>query len=439
LPPEGGKHAKESLLTFRAPTSGGGKGTMRIVHQRCCALDVHKTSITACILVWDGEEAIEERKKEFGTTKKELERLRFWLMSSRVTIVAMESAGVYWKPVWHVLERQKKFQLKLVNAQQYHGVDGQKTDQIDASWLAELLQCGLLKGSFVPPQWQRELRDLTRLRVSLIEEQNRVQNRIEKLLEDANIKLGSVASDTLGVSGRKILNAVVEGKRDPGWMADYAKGRLRARRQELEEALHGFVTDHHRRLLAMMLRQIDNLDADIASIESDIRGRLEPHQDVIGRLIEIPGFGEVSVWTIIAELGLDMKVFGDQPERAASWCGLCPGNRKSAGKRGHGRTRKGNRWIRRGLTQTAIAASNKKDTYLRSFYWRIASKRGPKKARIATAHKQLKIAFLIIRDGIRYRDLGPDHFDQRNADRTKRYLVKRLQTLGLKVTLEPAA
>jgi transposase len=411
---------------------------MRIVHQRCCGLDVHKKSITACVLVWDGKEAVQERKKEFGTTKKALERLRFWLMASKVSMVAMESAGVYWKPVWHVLERQKQFQLKLINAQHYHGVDGQKSDQIDCAWLAELLQCGLLKGSFVPPQWQRELRDLTRLRVSLLQDQNRVQNRIEKLLEDANIKLGSVASDTLGVSGRRILDAVVEGKRDAGWMADYAQGRLRARRKELEEALHGFVTDHHRRLLAMLLGQVDLLDQDIAALEADIRQRLQPHKDLVERLAEIPGFGEITVWTVLAELGLDMTIFRT-PEHAASWCGLCPGNRKSAGKRGHGRTRKGNRWIRRGLTQAALAASNKNDTYLRSFYWRIASKRGPKKARVATAHKQLKIAFLIIRDGVRFRDLGPDFLDRRNTDKTKRYLVKRLEGLGLKVTVEPAA
>jgi transposase len=438
VPPEGGKHAKESRVSFRAPPSGGRKGTMRIVHQRCCALDVHKKSITACVLVWDGAQAIEERRKEFGTTKKELERLRFWLMATRVSVVAMESAGVYWKPVWHVLERQKQFQLKLVNAQHYHGVDGRKTDQIDAAWLAELLQCGLLKGSFVPPQWQRELRDLTRLRVSLVQDQNRIQNRIEKLLVDANIKLGSVASDTLGTSGKKILYALVAGDKDAGWMADYAQGRLRSKRKELEEALHGYVTGHHRHLLAMLLRQMGNLDRDIATLEADIRKCLEAHQEVVDRLAEIPGFGEVTAWTVIAELGLDMAVFRT-PERAASWCGLCPGNRKSAGKRGHGRTRKGNRWIRRSLTQSALAASNKKDSYLRSFYWRIASKRGPKKARIATAHKQLKIAFLIIRDGVRYKDLGADHFDRRNVDRTKRYLVKRLEGLGLKVTVESAA
>ena len=411
---------------------------MRIVHQRCCALDVHKKVVTACVLVWDGAQLIQERRKDFGTTKKELQKLRFWLIALKVSEVAMESAGVYWKPVWHVLERQKQFPLKLVNAQHYHGVDGQKTDQIDASWLAELLQCGLLKGSFVPPPWQRELRDLTRLRVSLLQDQNRVQNRIEKVLEDANLKLGSVASDTLGSSSRKMLNAVVAGDKDPGWMADYAQGRLRAKRKELEEALHGFVTDHHRRLLKMLLDQIDQLDRDIAELEREIRQRLQPHQQIVERLAEIPGFGEVSAWTVIAELGLDMDVFRT-PERAASWCGLCPGNRKSAGKRGHGRTRKGNRWIRRGLTQTALAASHAKDTYLRSFYWRMASKHGPKKARIATAHKQLKIAFRIIRDGVRYRDLGPDHFDRRNAQHTQRYLVKRLEGLGLKVTLEPAA
>jgi len=201
------------------------------------------------------------------------------------------------------------------------------------------------------------LRDLTRLRVALLQDQNRVQNRIEKLLEDANIKLGSVVSNTLGTSGRKILKAVIAGDKDPGWMADYAQGRLRAKRQELTEALYGFVTDQHRMLVAMLVRQIESLDQDIASLEAEIRRRLAPHQDLLERLAEIPGFGEITAWTVVAELGLDMNVF-DTPQRAASWSGLCPGNRKSAGKRGHGRTRKGNRWIRRGLTQSALAASH---------------------------------------------------------------------------------
>ena len=198
------------------------------------------------------------------------------------------------------------------------------------------------------------------------------------------------------------------------------------------------MSDHHRRLLKMLLHQMDSLDQDIECLETDIRQRLADHRDVVHRLMEIPGFGEITAWTILAELGLDMNVFGT-PERAASWCGLCPGNRKSAGKRGHGRTRKGNRWIRRGLTQSALAASHADETSLRSFYWRLASKRGPKKARIATAHKQLKIAFLLIRDGVRYRDLGKDHFDRRNSERTQKYLINRLEGLGLKVTVEPAA
>jgi len=232
---------------------------MRIIHQRCGAVEVPKRSVTACVLVWEGKELIQERKKEFGTSQKELERLRFWLMVCQGSEVAMESAGVYGKPVWHVLERQKQFPWKLVNAQPYHGVDGQKTDPIDASWLAEWRQCGLRKGSFVPPPWPREWRDLTRRRVSLRQDQNRVQNRIEKVLEDAHLKLGSVASNTLGSSGRKMLNAVVAGDKDPGWIADYAQGRLRAQRQEWEEALPGFVTDHHRHLRKMLLGQIDPL------------------------------------------------------------------------------------------------------------------------------------------------------------------------------------
>jgi transposase len=411
---------------------------MRIIHQRCCALDVHKKSIVACVLVWDGKQAVEERKKEFGTMRRELERLRFWLMACKVDAVAMEATGVYWKPVWNVLEQQKQYKLKLVNAQHFHGVDGQKTDQADAAWLAELLQCGLLKSSFVPPQEIRELRDLTRMRVSLLEDQNRVQNRIEKILEDANIKLGSVASDTLGTSGTQIIKAIVKGDKDPGWMADYAQGRLRAKRKELEEALRGRVTDHHRRLLDMLLRQSEFLDREVGRIEAEIRDRLASRQELVDRLAGIPGFGEVTAWTILAEVGFDMNVFRT-PERLCSWAGMCPGNRKSAGKRKSGKTRKGNRWLRRGLTQTGLAASNSKNSYLRSFYWRIAARRGAKKARIAVGKKQLTIAFFIIRDGVAYREPGADYFDRRQPERTRNQLVKRLENLGFKVSLETAA
>ena len=222
-------------------------------------------------------------------------------------------------------------------------------------------------------------------------------------------------------------------------MADYAEGTLRTKRKELERALHGLVTDHHRRLLATLLAQHNALERDVEHLEADIRQRLAPYQELIDRLCEIPGFGAVTAWTVIAELGVDPKVFGGSPKRASSWSGLCPGNRKSAGKRGHGRTRKGNRWIRRGLTQAALGASHSKDTYLRSFYWRIASKRGDKKARIATAHKQLEIAFIMIRDGVRYKELGANHLDLRHKQRTQNYLVHRLEGMGYKVTLQPAA
>ena len=285
-----------------------------------------------------------------------------------------------------------------------HGVDGQKTDQAYAAWLAELLQCGLLKSSFVPPQDVRELRDLTRMRVALLEDQNRVQNRIEKILEDANIKLGSVASDTLGTSGTRIIQAIVKGDKDPGCrpqaqpnadlipgqgdlcgfapVHDYAQGRLRAKRKELEESLRGRVTDHHRRLLDMLLRQSEFLDREIERIETEIRERLAPRQDLVDRLAEIPGFGEVTAWTVLAKIGFDMNVFRT-PERLCSWAGMCPDNRKSAWKRKSGKTRKGNRWLRRGLTQTGLAASNSKNSCLRSFYWRIAARTGAKKAHIA--------------------------------------------------------
>lgn len=411
---------------------------MRIIHQRCCALDVHKKVIVACVLVWDGKPAVEERRREFGTAKRELDRLRFWLMACKVDAVAMEATGVYWKPVWNILERQKQFRLKLVDAQHFHGVDGQKTDQSDAAWLAELLQCGLLKASFVPPQETRELRDLTRLRVALLEDQNRVQNRIEKILEDAPIKLGAVATDTLGTSGTKIIKAIIRGDKDPGWMADYAVGRLRAKRKELEEALRGHVTDHHRQLLDMLLRQSEFLDREIAALEQQIRARLACREELVERLAEIPGLGEVTAWTILAEVGFDMSVFRT-PERLCSWAGLCPGNRKSAGKRLSGRTRKGNRWLRRGLTQPGLAVSRVKDSYLRSFYWRIAGRRGAKKARLAVAKKQLTIAFFLIRDGVRYREAGADYFDRRQPERTRNQLVKRLQNLGYRVTLEAAA
>jgi transposase len=406
---------------------------MRIVHRRCCGLDVHKNKIVACVMSADEAVPIEVKKREFGAHTKDLKKMRQWLQACRVTHVAMESTGVYWKPVWNILEN--RFELLLVNASHFHGVEGRKTDQIDSEWLAELLQCGLLKASFVPPQQIRQLRDLTRLRVKLKQEQNRYQNRIEKLLEDCNLKLGTVTSDTLGVSGRKILNAVVGGRKDPGWLADYAMGRLRNKKKELESALEGHTTEHHRWLLRELLDHWDRLESSVGRIEQEIRRRLEPHQDLVQRLDAIPGVDEITAWTLIAELGLNMHQF-QTPERAASWSGLCPGNHESGGKRMNGKTRKGNKWIRGALSQVGWAVSHCKDNYLRAMFWRLAARRGKKKAAIAVAHRVLKIAFFIIRDGATYRELGGDYFDKLDPGRTQRKLVQRLEALGYEVHLK---
>jgi transposase len=407
---------------------------MQILYRRCCGLDVHKKSITACILNADNSPDKMVKKREFATHTDALRKLRFWLYANRVTHVAMESSGVYWKPVFNVLEG--KLEILLVNPVHFKGVPGRKTDQVDAEWLAELLQCGLLKASFIPPREIRELRDYTRLRVQYLQQRNRIQNRIEKVLEDANIKLGTVASDTLGLSGQRILRAIVQGDKDPGWMADYARGALRKKRAELELALRGIVTDHHRWLLDNYLDDIEHIDQKIAEIERQIRRRLEPHQELIARLDEIPGVDEITAWTLLAEIGLNMDQF-QTPERLASWAGLCPGNNQSGGKRYSGRTRKGNRWLRRALTQVGWAVSHCKDNYLRSLYWRLAARRGKKRAAIAVAHRVLSIAFYMIRDGATYRELGGSYFDQIHPQKTVLKLLKRIQKLGYEVTVSP--
>jgi transposase len=365
---------------------------MEILYRRCCGLDVHKKSITACILNADNSPQKIVKKREFATHTESLRKLRFWLYANRVTHVAMESSGVYWKPVFNVLEG--KVEILLVNPVHFKGVPGRKTDQIDAEWLAELLQCGLLRASFIPKREIRELRDYTRLRVQYRQERNRVQNRIEKVLEDANIKLGAVASDTLGLSGKRILRALMRGDKDPGWMADYARGALRKKKAELEQALRGMVTDHHRWMLRNYLDDIDHIDSQTEAVEREIRRRVGPYQELMERLQQIPGVDEITAWTLIAEIGLNMEIF-QRPERLASWAGLCPGNHQSGGKRYRGRTRKGNRWLRRALTQVGWAVSHCKDNYLRSFYWRLAARGGKKRAALAVAHRVLTIAFFV--------------------------------------------
>ena len=407
---------------------------MQILYSRCCGIDVHKDSVTVCVLVYRDSAEPDVRKKEFETHLKALLNLKMWLFSQKVTHVAMESTGVYWKPVWQALEGH--FELILANPFQVKNIPGKKTDARDSQWLAELLAHGLIKPSFVPPAQVREQRDLTRYRVKLSEERNRIHNRIHKVLEDASIKLDTVASDILGVTGRAVIQAIIRGQTDPGWLADYAKGTLRGKRPELELALRGRITDHHRFMLRELMEDLEFVERKIERLERAIVSQLDGEK--IERLCAIPGIDVITAWTLLAELGSDMGVF-QSPKHAASWAGLCPGNHESGGKRLSNRTRKGNRWLRRALCQAAWAATRKKNCYPAAFFYRKAGKHGIRKAIVATAHHLLLIAFCLLRDGAEYREMGGDYFDRLHPERTRNRLVRRLQRLGLDVVLQPKA
>lgn len=399
---------------------------MEVVNPCCCGLDVHKGSVTACV-IWAGERGKKRReKRSYGTFTRDLLQLADWLRACGVTHVAMESTGVYWKPVWHVLEGQ--FELLLVNAQHVKAIPGRKTDQGDAAWLAELLQHGLVRSSFVPPAPIRELRDLTRYRVNLVQECNRIANRVQKVLEDANLKLASVATDPLGVSGRAMLKAIIAGEEDSTRLAEMSRGLLRRKIPQLQEALEGRVSDHHRFLLKEL---IDHLEF----IESEIAERLRPFEETVERLCTVPGIDRISAWGIISEIGLDMAQFSDAAH-LASWAGLCPGSWESAGKRKSGRTRKGNVWLRRHLCQSAWGVSTKQKNYVSALFRRIAARRGVKRATIAVAHTLLVIVYHLLKHPVEYRELGADYFDKLNPQRSRRRLVKRLEALGFRVSLE---
>jgi len=406
---------------------------MEVIHEVCCGLDVHKKSVTACVRWAAGRR---RQTRAFGTFTRELLELGDWLRACGVTHVAMESTGVYWKPVWNLLEGQ--FEVLLVNAQHIKAVPGRKTDQKDSEWIADLLQHGLLRASFVPPTPIRELRDLTRYRASLAQEINRIANRIQKVLEDANIKLASVATDTLGASGRAMLEAIIQGEQDSQHLAEMAHGKLRNKIPELQEALQGRVTAHHRFLLRELLDHLYFVESKMQRIEQEVAERLGPFQSEVARLCTIPGVDRVTAWGLLAEIGMSMKQFPDA-QHLASWAGLCPGSHESAGKRKSGKIRKGSLWLRRCLCQGAWAVSTKKNNYLSALYRRLAVRRGSKRATIAVAHKLLVIAYYILRDGTCYSDLGADYFDRLNPEGLRRRLTKRLEGLGFKVTVEPAA
>ncbi len=407
---------------------------MQVVYRRCGGLDVHKDSITATVLVFEESGERQVRTKEFRTHWKELQRLAQWLRSSLVECVAMESTGVYWKPVWNVLE--KTIKLVLANPQQIKNIPCQKTDRRDSVWIADLLAHGLIRPSFVPPPEIRQLRDLTRLRVKLTGEHNRIHNRIHKVLEDANIKLDTVLSDLLCVSGRNMLCGLIRGHTDPGWLADYAKGSLRGKREELELVLRGQVTEHHRYLLAELLAELEFVEDRLGRLDRQLASYMEPFAAHAERLCGIPGVDVLTAWTLIAELGVDMSVFSNAA-RVASWAGLCPGNRESGGKRLSSRTKKGNRWIRRLLLQSAWAITRKRDCHLTALFYRLTARLGVKKAIVAVAHQILTIVFHILRDQSSYRELGGDFFDQQHPVRTQNRLIRRLERLGLQVVITP--
>jgi transposase len=369
---------------------------------------------------------------------RDLRALADYLTALGVTHVALEATGVLWKPVWNLLEG--RFTLLLVNPRQLKKVPGRKTDVSDAEWIAQLLQHGLLRGSFVPPRAVRDLRDLTRHRAQLVAEHTRMANRIHKVLEDANIKLGAVASDVLGKSGRAILRALLRGEQDLEKMAELARGVLRQKIPQLKLALEGHCTAHHRYLLGRLLSHISYLESQIEAFSQRIGAGLDellPAEDR-QRLDGIPGLNRRAIENVLAEIGVDMSVFPDE-HHLASWCGICPGNEESAGRRLRSRTRKGNRWLRRSLAEAAWAASHKKDSYLSAQYRRLAPRRGKKRALLALGHSLLVVIYHVLKNHKEYKDLGSDYFDRLEPLRMRRYLVKRLQRLGYDVTLSPTS
>lgn len=411
---------------------------MEVVYERCAGLDVHKKDVVACRIVPKEGKGWRKEVKRFGTMTEDLLLLTDWLKAGQVSHVAMESTGVYWKPVYNILEHE--FEVMVVNARHIKFVPGRKTDVKDAQWIGELLQHGLLKASYIPDQPQRDLRELVRYRTNLVQERARELNRVQKVLEDANIKLASVVSDVMGVSARTMLQALIAGEDNPETLAEFAQKRMRSKLAELERALTGHIREAHRLLLRLHLQHIDDLSDKIDALSREIDRLIVPFDvdDLLRRLDDIPGVGRDVAQVIVAELGVDLARF-PSAGHAASWAGLTPGKNESAGRNRSSKTRPGNKYLKTALVQAAHAAGRSKDTYLASQYRRLASRRGKKRAAMAVAHSLLVIAFHMIQRGTSYIDLGSDYFDQRSRDWLAHHLVRRLENLGHTVTLAPAA
>jgi len=432
---------------------------MEVLYARCCGLDVHKRTVVACLLTPGVGGKPARAIRTFGTMTEDLLGLADWLAAAGCTHVALEATGVYWQPIWNILE--DRFSLLLANARHIKAVPGRKTDVRDCEWIAELLRHGLLQGSVVPARPQRELRELTRYRTALVGEHSAEVNRLQKTLEGANIKLAAVATDTMGKSGRAMLDALVAGSAAPAAMAELARGRMREKIPQLEQALTGRFAAHQRFLVARQLAHIDALDALIAEVSDEIAARLRaaddaaaaaapdaasagspggpparPFEDAIARLDTIPGVAQRTAEILVAELGLDLTRF-PTPGHLASWAGMCPGNHESAGKRQSGKTRRGNRALRAALVEAAQAAGRTKRTYLGAQFRRLAARRGKKKAAVAVGHTILTIVYHLLTEGTSYQDLGAQYFDERDRQRVERRLVHRLEALGYTVALEP--
>jgi len=386
---------------------------MKLLYRRCAGIDVHKKSVSVCVrLRVTGKQEVETEEAVFGTWTKDLERLRVWLRQRKVKQVAMESTGVYWIPVWNVLEGGKHpLTLTLVNPAVVHALQGRKTDRIDARRIAEYLQYGLLRGSFIPPRPIRQLREMTRMRVHVQQDRNRIINRIGRLPETVNIKLSSFASNIAGKSGRRMLDLLAHGTRSPEVLADKAIGRLRAKIPDLILALDGRPDPHFRWMLTRLLHRLDELDAEVSAIDARLTELMAPHEELLKRLCTIPGIDRTTGRALIAEIGDDATQFPDAAH-LASWAGLCPGNAESAGKRFSGRTRKGDRYLRRTLAQSAWAAARTKNCFLAALFFRIARRRGLKKAAVAVAHRILTIAWTMMKENVDYRERGGDFFDR---------------------------
>jgi transposase len=411
---------------------------LQALYPRVCGMDVHKKLVVACVRILDSKDGtVQSTLRKFGTMTADLIELRGWLAELRVTHVAMESTGIYWQPVYNLLEGH--FQVWVVNAQHIKKVAGRKTDMKDAEWIGQLLQCGLLRPSFVPDREQRELRDLTRQQTKLVQQRNAVDNRIQKVLETANIKLGSVASDVMGASGRKMIEALIAGERDVTVLADLAQRQLRGKIPELQRALEGELTEHHRFLLRQLLEQYDFLENKIASV-SERLGAIAPpsFRAAVEQLDAIAGVGERGARALLAETGTDMSRFPTH-KHFASWAGQCPGNHESAGKRRSGKTPAANRHIDAALTEMAHAAVRTKNSYFKAQCHRLAGRRGKKRAIGAVKHSLLVTVYFMLRDNRSYNDLGVDYFDKLNPQQRIRYHVRRLRELGQEVELSPMA